>query len=171
MPRPEIDGTKPQNLGPQGLRPQGLGQKRSACTAVETLAILSILNHDDMVPVRTAVRKAALSLSFGLVDQTKLVTAASELARNTLTHGRGGEVRIERVQGEASPGPSRAGLRLIFSDRGPGIANLELALTDGWSSADGMGLGLSGTRRLMDEFDVASKVGEGTTVTITKWSR
>ena len=115
--------------------------------------------------VRTAVRKASIAAKFGLVDQTKLVTAASELARNTLDYGKGGQVLIERVQAVKS------GLRLTFEDRGPGIANIELALTDGWTSGSGMGLGLSGTRRLMDDFEVASKPGEGTTVTITKWSR
>ncbi len=127
--------------------------------------IMPIKVSEDIVLVRTAVRKAALSVKFGLVDQTKLVTAASEIARNTLDYGKGGEVTIARVQG------AKAGIRLAFVDRGPGIADLNLALTDGWTSGSGMGLGLTGTRRLMDEFDLASKPGEGTTVTITKWSR
>ena len=127
--------------------------------------VLPIRASEDIVLVRTAVRKAALGVKFGLVDQTKLVTAASELARNTLDYGHGGEVTIARVQG------GKAGVRLAFVDQGPGIADVQLAMTDGWTSGNGMGLGLSGTRRLMDEFDLASKPGEGTTVTITKWSR
>lgn len=130
---------------------------------------LPIRASEDIVLVRTSVRKAALSAKLGLVDQTKLVTAASEIARNTLDYGRGGKVTIERVEGLA--GRVRQGIRLRFEDRGPGIANVELAMTDGWTSGSGMGLGLSGTRRLMDDFELASKVGEGTTVTITKWSR
>lgn len=126
---------------------------------------LPIRAPEDIVIVRTAVRKAAIAAKLGIVDQTKLVTAASEIARNTLDYGKGGEVTIERVQ------EMKLGIRLRFVDRGPGIANIELALTDGWTSGAGMGLGLTGTRRLMDEFELASKVGEGTTVTITKWSR
>jgi serine/threonine-protein kinase RsbT len=127
--------------------------------------ILPIRTSEDIVLVRTAVRKAALSIKLGLVDQTKLVTAASEIARNTLDYGKGGEVSIEILD------TPKTGVRLVFEDRGPGIANLELALTDGWTSGSGMGLGLSGTRRLMDDFEIASKPGEGTTVRITKWSR
>ena len=126
---------------------------------------LYIRSQEDIVQVRTAVRKAALAAKLGLVDQTKLVTAASELARNTLDYGKGGSVLIERVEAQ------KPGIRLTFEDRGPGISNIDLALTDGWTSGSGMGLGLSGTRRLMDEFELASRVGEGTTVTITKWSR
>ena len=126
---------------------------------------LPIRAPEDIVLVRTAVRKAAIAAKLGLVDQTKLVTAASEIARNTLDYGKGGDVIIERVQA------AKAGIRLTFQDQGPGIPNLDLALTDGWTSGSGMGLGLSGTRRLMDEFDLASKPGEGTTVIITKWSR
>ncbi len=133
--------------------------------AVLASEVLPIRAGEDIVLVRTAVRKAALAIQFGLVDQTKLVTAASELARNTLDYGRGGEVTIARVQGV------KLGVRLAFVDRGPGIPDIAQAMTDGWTSGSGMGLGLSGTRRLMDEFDLASKLGEGTTVTITKWSR
>jgi serine/threonine-protein kinase RsbT len=127
--------------------------------------ILPIRAQEDIVLVRTAVRKAALSIKLGLVDQTKLVTAASELARNTLEYGQGGEATIELLT------LPKTGIRLIFEDHGPGIPDLERALTDGWSSGSGMGLGLSGTRRLMDDFEIASKPGEGTTVKITKWSR
>ncbi len=126
---------------------------------------LPIRIQEDIVLVRTAVRKAALSIKLGLVDQTKLVTAASEIARNTLEYGGGGEAKIEILSFPKS------GVRLTFIDHGPGIENLERALTDGWSSGTGMGLGLSGTRRLMDDFEIASKPGEGTTVKITKWSR
>ena len=133
--------------------------------AVLESEVLPIRASEDVVLVRTAVRKAALAVKFGIVDQTKLVTAASELARNTLDYGKGGEVTIARVQA------AKVGVRLAFADRGPGIADIALAMTDGWTSGSGMGLGLSGTRRLMDEFDLASKPGEGTTVTITKWSR
>jgi serine/threonine-protein kinase RsbT len=127
--------------------------------------ILLIRTTEDVVLVRTAARKAALSVKFGLVDQTKLVTAASEIARNTLDYGGGGHATIEILD---FPKP---GVRLTFEDQGPGIENLERALTDGYSSGNGMGLGLSGTRRLMDDFEIASKPGEGTTVKITKWSR
>ena len=127
--------------------------------------ILPIRAPEDIVQVRTAVRKAALAAKLGLVDQTKLVTAASELARNTLDYGRGGQVLIEQVD------EIKVGIRLTFEDEGPGIENVELAMTDGWTSGSGMGLGLSGTRRLMDEFQLASQPGKGTKIVITKWSR
>jgi serine/threonine-protein kinase RsbT len=130
---------------------------------------LPIRTSEDVVLVRTAVRKFALQIKLGLVDQTKVVTAASEIARNTLDYGGGGDVLIEIVQ--RSDVGLRAGLRLTFSDRGPGIPDIARALTDGWTSGNGMGLGLGGTRRLMDDFQIASKPEEGTTVTITKWSR
>jgi serine/threonine-protein kinase RsbT len=128
----------------------------------ETLLIRS---SEDIVLVRTAVRKAAITAKLGIVDQTKLVTAASEIARNTLDYGKGGHVLIERVQA------AKVGIRLTFEDKGPGIEDVDLAMTDGWTSGSGMGLGLSGTRRLMDDFQLTSKPGEGTTVVITKWSR
>ena len=131
-------------------------------TQTETLPIHQ---SEDIVLVRTAVRKTAIACKFGIVDQTKLVTAASEIARNTLDYGLGGEARIEVLHG------LKTGVRLTFADKGPGIPDIDRALTDGWTSGKGMGLGLSGTRRLMDEFELASKVGEGTTVIITKWSR
>jgi serine/threonine-protein kinase RsbT len=126
---------------------------------------LPIRTPEDIVLVRTAVRKAALGIKLGIVDQTKLVTAASEIARNTLDYGGGGDVFIEILD------TPKSGVRLVFEDHGPGIVDLQLALTDGWTSGSGMGLGLSGTRRLMDDFEIASKPGEGTTVRITKWSR
>lgn len=124
-----------------------------------------IRTSEDIVLVRTAVRKAALEVKFGLVDQTKLVTAASEIARNTLVYGLGGDVSIELVR------HPKSGVRLTFRDQGPGIPDVDRALTDGFTSGGGMGLGLGGTRRLMDDFQIASKPNEGTTVTIAKWSR
>jgi serine/threonine-protein kinase RsbT len=127
---------------------------------------LPVRTSEDVVIVRTSVRKLAAELRFGIVDQTKIVTAASEIARNTLDYGRGGDLRMDAIQNGV-----KAGLRLTFVDKGPGIRDLAQALTDGFSSGNGMGLGLGGTRRLMDEFDIASKLNEGTTVTITKWSR
>jgi len=135
---------------------------------VKTTEILPVRSSEDVVVVRTAVRKLAQTIKFGLVDQTKIVTAASEIARNTLDYGLGGEVSLELVRRESD---QRSGLRLTFTDRGPGIPDIARALTDGWTSGNGMGLGLSGTRRLMDEFQIASNPGEGTMVTITKWSR
>ena len=122
---------------------------------------------DDVVRVRQLVRVAAAEAGMSLVDQTKVVTAASELARNTLVHGGGGAARIERVTSVAG----RAGVRIAFTDSGPGIADMDLALTDGWTSGSGLGLGLSGARRLVDEFDLTSQPGSGTSVVVTKWSR
>jgi serine/threonine-protein kinase RsbT len=127
---------------------------------------LPVRTSEDVVNVRTSVRKLAAELRFGIVDQTKIVTAASEIARNTLDYGRGGDLRMDAVHNGI-----KTGLRLTFIDQGPGIRDIDQALTDGFSSGNGMGLGLGGTRRLMDEFNVASKLNEGTTVTITKWSR
>lgn len=127
---------------------------------------LPIRASEHVVSVRTAVRQKAVKAKFGLVDQTKIVTAASEIARNTLGYGRGGDVLIEVL----SEGPRKA-VRLTFTDQGPGIPDIALALTDGYTTGSGMGLGMGGTKRLVDEFTVASKVSEGTTVTITKWSR
>jgi len=125
---------------------------------------LPILSSGDVVQVRQLVRKWVLELGFSLVDQTKMVTAASELARNTLDYGGGGIVQLDVVNDGR-----RAGLRLTFEDHGPGIPNLELALTDGYTTGNGMGLGLSGARRLVNEFDIVSEVGKGTRVTITRW--
>ncbi len=127
---------------------------------------LPIRSSEHVVLVRTAVRQKAVKAKFGLVDQTKIVTAASEIARNTLDYGRGGEVLVEILAEGA-----RKGLRMTFSDKGPGIPDIALALTDGYTSGNGMGLGMGGTRRLVDEFNVVSEVQEGTTVTILKWSR
>ena len=126
--------------------------------------VLNIQGSSDVVQVRQVVRTRSAELGFSLVDQTKVVTAASELARNTLEHGRGGTVRVEMLNDG-----TRRGLRLIFEDKGPGIPDVKLALTDGYTTGNGLGLGLSGSRRLVNEFDIWSKVGEGTRVTVTKW--
>ncbi len=125
---------------------------------------LPLRNEHDIVLGRQAVRRLAVQQGFSLVDQTKMVTAASELARNALIYGGGGTLKWTLL----SDGTKR-GLRLIFEDRGPGIANLDLALTDGWSSGTGLGLGLTGTRRLVNEFEMESTVGVGTRVVITRW--
>ena len=125
---------------------------------------LPIKTSDDVVRVRQEARARAVEIGLSLVDQTKIVTAASELARNTLDYGGGGTARLQIVQN----GPRR-GLRLIFEDRGPGIPDIELALKDGYTTGSGLGLGLSGAKRLSNEFSIVSKVGEGTQVTITRW--
>ena len=126
-----------------------------------------IRSGDDVVRVRQQVRNAAAENGLSLVDQTKLVTAASELARNTLVHGGGGAARIEVVKSASG----RAGVKLYFTDQGPGIPDIGLALTDGWTSGNGLGLGLSGARRLVDEFELNSNPGAGTSVVVVKWSR
>jgi serine/threonine-protein kinase RsbT len=118
----------------------------------------------DIVLCRQTVRTLTQELTFSLVDQTKMITAASELSRNTVIYGGGGEMRWQKVVNGA-----RQGLRLWFEDRGPGISDLNLALTDGWTSGNGLGFGLSGSRRLVNEFDIRSVLGEGTCVTITRW--
>lgn len=126
----------------------------------------TIGGDDDVVRVRQLVRTAAVSVKLSLVDQTKLVTAASELARNTLVYGGGGTVSVTVIDDG-----QRRGVHLLFVDKGPGIADLDLALTDGYTTGAGLGLGLSGARRLVDEFDLETAVGQGTRVTVTKWSR
>jgi serine/threonine-protein kinase RsbT len=125
---------------------------------------LALRSQQDIVTSRQTVRKLAQEVGFSLVDQTKMVTAASELSRNTLVYGGGGEMRWEVISAEG-----RQGLRLHFEDQGPGIPDVELALTDGWTSGGGLGLGLSGSKRLVNEFTLRSSVGEGTCVTITRW--
>jgi serine/threonine-protein kinase RsbT len=125
---------------------------------------LEIRTSEDVVRVRQAVRALAIRVGLTLVDQTKIVTAASELGRNTLDYGGGGAVTLERVNN----GP-KLGLRLIFEDKGPGIPDLDLALKDGYTTGGGLGLGLSGAKRLSSEFNIESRVGEGTRVTITRW--
>ncbi len=128
--------------------------------------VLPILADEDVVRARQLVRTLAVSAKLSLVDQTKLVTAASELARNTLVYGKGGHMEAMTVRNER-----HAGVRLYFADEGPGIADLELAMTDGYTSGSGLGLGLSGTRRLVDEFDIDTAPNEGTRITIIKWAR
>lgn len=123
-----------------------------------------IASSNDVVRVRQIARLWASELKLSLVDQTKLVTATSELARNTLEHGGGGHVTIEMVENGL-----RRGIKLTFKDSGPGIPNLALALRDGYTTGNGMGLGLSGSKRLVNEFDIISDVGRGTTVSIVRW--
>ena len=123
-----------------------------------------LVTEHDIVRSRQTVRKLTQELKFSLVDQTKLITAASELSRNTVVYGGGGEMRWEVV----TQGP-KTGLRLAFEDRGPGIPDVQLALTDGWTSGSGLGVGLSGSKRLVNEFEIRTVVGEGTCVTITRW--
>jgi serine/threonine-protein kinase RsbT len=125
---------------------------------------LPIRTSDDVVRVRQETRTRAVEIGLGLVDQTKIVTAASELARNTLDYGGGGTVRLQIVQNGV-----RKGLKLTFEDKGPGIPDLELALKDGYTTGNGLGLGLSGAKRLSNDFEIESKVGEGTRVSITRW--
>jgi serine/threonine-protein kinase RsbT len=119
---------------------------------------------DDIVAVRRTVREWSVRIGFSLVDQTKLVTAASEVTRNAVHHGRGGTVRLEQLNDG-----NRQGLRLVVEDRGPGIADVEQALRDGYTTAAGLGLGLGGARRLSDQFEIESRPGEGTRVSITRW--
>jgi serine/threonine-protein kinase RsbT len=121
-------------------------------------------SSEDIVTARQAVRKKAVTLGFNLVDQTKFVTAASELARNTLDYGGGGTVNVELI----GLGP-RSGLRLVFEDQGPGIPDIAQAMADGYTSGNGMGLGLGGAKRLSHEFEIESKPGEGTRVSILRW--
>jgi serine/threonine-protein kinase RsbT len=125
---------------------------------------LPLTTPDHIVIVRQAVRLRAVELGFSLVDQTKIVTAASELARNAMTHGGGGRATIEAVTDGL-----RRGIRLTFEDDGPGIADLEQAMRDGFSTGGGLGLGLSGAKRLSNEFSIASSPGQGTRVVITRW--
>lgn len=127
---------------------------------------LPIASSDDVVRARQLARTLAREQKLSLVDQTKLVTAVSELARNTVVHGGGGEMRVGLVRRG-----SRTGVAARFEDHGPGIADTELALVDGWTSGGGLGLGLSGSRRLVDEFDLDSGVGRGTVVSVIKWLR
>ena len=131
---------------------------------VEPSGTCPLRSEADIVASRQIVRALTQQLKFSLVDQTKLITAASELSRNTLVHGGGGDMRWELVEDGA-----RRGLRLHFEDKGPGIPDLKLALTDGWTSGGGMGLGLPGSKRLVNDFEVQSTVGEGTRVSIAKW--
>ena len=131
---------------------------------IQTPDALELRVEADVVKCRQAVRQLTQALRFSLVDQTRMITAASELARNTLDYGKGGEASMDIVQNGA-----RRGVRIVFEDHGPGIADIELALKDGYTSGRGMGLGLGGARRLCNEFTIASTPGKGTTVTIARW--
>lgn len=126
--------------------------------------VLPLQNSNDIVVARQKVRLWATELKFSLVDQTKLVTAASELARNTLDHGKGGEMTIEVVSNLA-----RSGVRLTFADSGPGIPDIELALKEGFTTGSGMGLGLGGSKRLVNDFTIESSAGNGTKITVVRW--
>jgi serine/threonine-protein kinase RsbT len=126
---------------------------------------MEVVREQDVVPFRNRVREYAVRIKMGLVNQTKLITAASELVRNMLNYAQGGRIRIEIV----SRGRDN-GIRLTFADNGPGIANIELAMKDGYSTGKSLGLGLPGARRLVNEFNIQTEAGKGTTVTIIKWS-
>jgi serine/threonine-protein kinase RsbT len=132
--------------------------------AVTADEILPVQTDSDVVMVRHRVRSHATEQGFSLIDQTKIVTAASELARNVLIHGGGGTVQIEVVSNGF-----RKGLKLTFEDQGPGIPDVSLAMRDGYSTGGGLGLGLSGAKRLSSEFEISSAVGQGTRVTISRW--
>jgi serine/threonine-protein kinase RsbT len=131
--------------------------------AVISTETMPVISEADIVTVRRCVRESVAKLGFSLVDQTKVVTAASELARNTLIHGRGGQMELATLNGP------RVGIRLTFEDRGPGIPDIDLALRDGFTTGSGLGLGLGGAKRLVNEFEVKSRAGEGTTVTVVRW--
>jgi serine/threonine-protein kinase RsbT len=133
--------------------------------AVQRTETVSLRASDDVVRVRHLVRGWAVDLGFSLINQTKIITAASELARNTVDHGGGGTVRLEALHDGG-----RRGLRLVFEDKGPGIPDVSRALQDGFTSRHGLGLGLGGARRLSNDFAIESRVGEGTRVTITRWN-
>ncbi|MFF0149812.1 ATP-binding protein [Micromonospora sp. NPDC005203] len=126
----------------------------------------AVQSDEDVVRVRQLVRAVAVAVKLSLVDQTKVVTAASELARNTLVYGGGGSAEVTTVENGR-----RKGVRIVFADSGPGIPDLDLALTDGYTTGGGMGLGLSGSRRLVDEFEIETSPDSGTRITVTKWSR
>ncbi|HKY72790.1 MAG TPA: anti-sigma regulatory factor [Nitrospira sp.] len=126
--------------------------------------LIGLRSMDDIIKARQLVRECAIFLGLSLVDQTKIVTAASELARNAVVHGGGGEMRLQALNDG-----SRRGVKAVFVDNGPGIADIELAMKDGYTTRGGLGLGLSGSKRLVNEFDIESKPGKGTTVSIVRW--
>jgi serine/threonine-protein kinase RsbT len=126
--------------------------------------VLPVKGEDDVVRVRQAVRTWSVQLGFSLIDQTKIVTAASEIARNTVIYGKGGTLQVESLLDGV-----RRGLRLTFEDQGPGIADLDLAMRDGFTSGSGLGMGLGGAKRLVNDFHVDSRPGQGTKVTMTRW--
>ena len=131
--------------------------------AVVSSENVPIKSEPDVVTVRRRVREVSGQLGLSLVDQTKIITAASELARNTIIYGGGGSMQIQTLNGP------RVGLRLTFEDQGPGIPDVELALRDGFTTGSGLGLGLGGSKRLVNEFDIISRPGDGTRITITRW--
>jgi serine/threonine-protein kinase RsbT len=131
---------------------------------VERTSTLEVRTSEDVVKVRQEVRNRSAAVGFSLVDQTKFVTAASEIARNTIDHGGGGFARIETVTL-----PGKRGLRLVFQDQGPGIADIKLAMQDGYSTGGGLGMGMPGAKRLSNEFYVESSPGKGTIVTLVRW--
>jgi serine/threonine-protein kinase RsbT len=133
---------------------------------VDSTVELPLRAQEDVVVVRQSVRSQAVAIGLSLVDQTKLVTAASELARNTVVHGGGGKATLEVIQE-----PTRRGIRLTFSDHGPGIRDVEQAMRDGYTTGNGLGLGLGGAKRLTTEFAIESKPGAGTRVVITQWTK
>jgi serine/threonine-protein kinase RsbT len=126
---------------------------------------IAIRSEHDIVLARQNVRRVAQDIGLGIVDQTKIVTAASELARNAVVHGRGGTVELERVEADG-----RRGLRLTFTDHGPGIPDIETAMKDGFTTGGGLGLGLGGAKRLVNEFEIRSQPGAGTVVRVTRWA-
>lgn len=136
---------------------------RATTSAGDTMPLHS---SQDVVRARQLVRDRAVAMGFSLVEQTKLVTAASELARNTVDYGGGGTVHIATVDGREGPG-----IRLTFVDEGPGIPDIELALRDHYTTGNGLGMGLGGARRLVNDFEIVSTVGVGTRITVTKWKR
>jgi serine/threonine-protein kinase RsbT len=131
---------------------------------VQKREVLPVKTSNDVVLARQKVRQVAVELRFSLVDQTKLVTAASELARNALDHGKGGTMTVETLVNGV-----RSGLRMIFEDQGPGIPNVEDALKDGFTTGSGMGLGLGGSKRLVNDFSIETEVGKGTRITAVRW--
>jgi serine/threonine-protein kinase RsbT len=137
---------------------------KGICVPVESSETVPVVRSDDVVRVRQAVRTKAVASGFSLVDQTKIVTAASEIARNTVDYGGGGTLQIEVLREG-----TRRGLRLVFTDQGPGIEDLERAMTDGYTTGNGLGLGMSGAKRLCNEFAVKSAPGQGTIVTLARW--
>lgn len=140
-----------------------LERNASLCTARTTLPLRS---DEDVVGLRKQVRERAVAIALSLVDQTKLVTAASELARNTIKYGGGGEVHLDALEDGF-----KRGVGLVFVDNGPGIPDLDMALRDGYTTGGGLGLGLGGSRRLVDEFEIDTRPGEGTAVSVVKWKR
>ena len=137
---------------------------KGICVPVESSETMPVVRSDDVVRARQAVRAKAVAAGFSLVDQTKIVTAASEIARNTVDYGGGGTLQIETLREG-----TRRGLRLTFADQGPGIEDLDRAMTDGYTTGNGLGLGMSGAKRLCNEFQVKSALGEGTIVTLARW--